>query len=181
MPEVIATSEARVFGLWRTVHRFDGAGGLEGTLTVERNAFGLVVRARYAPVKGEVLILRRDPGILRSQFSLWTENREWLGSSLRSSWVKPEIALSTGNKPYRLVPLPRFGRGWRILAPKTGEMARLLPSFSGRSTRLEVYRRLDPELLVFAYFLGWQVFRESWWPGRHDEGEGETVPAPSKT
>ena len=98
------------------------------------------------PEKGERLVLRREPGILRSQYSLWTEGREWLGSSLRPGFVQREIALSSGAKSYRLLPTASFGRGWRMLAPKTGEMARILHDGLGRS-RIEVYRRVDTELV----------------------------------
>jgi hypothetical protein len=179
MPQPIATYTARVSGLWSTRHELAGEQGRMGVLTVERDAKGVIVRGRYAPEKGEVLVLRRDPGLLRSQFSLWTEGREWLGSSLRWSFVGREIVLSTGAKPYRLLPLPSFRPGWRMVAPKTGEMARILPDGFGRS-RIEVYRRVDTELVLFALFLSAQVRGESWWPARADEGESETISSPSK-
>lgn len=180
MPEVITTYHARARGLWNREHEIEGPEGRLGRLLVERSGRGLVVGGRYTPDKGEVLLFRRDPGILRSQFSFWTEGREWLGSSLRPSFWKREIAMSTGNKPYRMLPTATFGRGWRMLAPKTGEMARFLPGGAGRRTRIEVYRRVDPEVLVFGYFLGSMIWGESWWPSRADEGESETVPTPSK-
>jgi hypothetical protein len=180
MAEVLATYTIHKRGWWNTTHELQGPEGKLGTLLMQRNGWGMVVRGTYRPEKGEVLSFRRDPGILRSQFSLWTENREWLGSSLRSSFFRREIAFSTGNKPFRLLPLANFGRGWRMLAPKTGELARLLPNWTGSKTRLEVYRRVDPELLVFAYFIGSQVFKESWWPGRADDGDSESIPSPSK-
>jgi hypothetical protein len=66
-----------------------------------------------------------------------------------------------------------------MLAPKTGEMARILPDGFGRS-RIEVYRRVDTELLLFAFFLSAQVHCESWWPARADEGESETISNPTK-
>lgn len=180
MPEAIATYQTRVHGFWNTRHVITGPEGEMGVLSIERNAKAMIVRGRFAPKKGEVLLVRRDPGILRSQFSLWTEGREWLGSSLRWSFVRRDIALATGNKPYRLLPVPGFRRGWRMVAPKTGEMARLTPSFLARSSRIEVFRRVDFELVVFAYFLGCQVYAESLWPGRDIAVEQETVPTPSK-
>ncbi len=155
----------RVAGLWNTRHTLSGPEGELGTLSLERNAFGMVVGGRYVPVKGEVLVLRRDPGLLRSQFSLWTEEGEWLGSSLRWSFGRREITISTGSKPVRLVPLPGFRRGWRLVAPKTGEMARILCRPFSRAARVEVERRIDFELVVFAYALGSQVLCESFWPG----------------
>ena len=36
----------------------------------------------------EYTLVIRDPGLLRSQFSVWTEGREWLGSSLRWGWTR---------------------------------------------------------------------------------------------
>lgn len=179
MPETISIYRARARGLWNTTHELAGPDGALGTLRFERNAWGMVVGGTYTPAQGEVLHLRRDPGILRGQFSLWTDNREWLGSSLRPGFLKREIGLSTGAKSFRLLPTADFGRGWRMLAPKTGEMARLLPD-GLRRVRIEVYRRVDLELLVFAYFLAAQVQCESWWPARADEGDSETVPTASK-
>jgi hypothetical protein len=180
MPEAIATYTTRVSGLWNTRHEILGGEGRLGVLSIERNGKGLIVRGRYTPEKGEVIALRRDPGIVRSQFSLWTEGREWLGSSLRWSFVGREIVLSTGTKPYRLLPLPGFRPGWRMVAPKTGEMARIAPSLFRRSCRIEVFRRIDFELVLFAYFLGWQLYLESLWPGREVEPEQENVPTASK-
>jgi hypothetical protein len=180
MAETISTYTTRVSGLWSTRHEIHGPEGLLGTLSIERNARGTIVGGRYAPAKGEVLRFRRDPGLLRSQFSLWTDGREWLGSSLRWSFLRREISMATGNKPYRLVPLPGFRRGWRMFAPKTGEMARITPSTLRRSTRIDVFRRVDFELVVFAYFLGSQVYLESLWPGRSEEVDQEKLTAPSK-
>lgn len=180
MPQPIATYTTRVSGWWSTRHEIHGEQGPLGVLSIRRNAQGMIVGGRYEPTKGEILVLRRDPGILRSQFSLWTEGREWLGSSLRWSFVGREITLSTGAKPYRLLPLPSFGPGWRMVAPKTGEMARIRPSLLRRSNRIEVFRRVDFELVLFAYFLGWQLHLESLWPGRAVELEPDDVPTPSK-
>lgn len=179
MPETIASYDIRVRGLLNTEHRVSGPEGELGRMTVERNAKGMIVRGRYAPTKGEVLHFRRDPGLLRSQFSLWTDGREWLGSSLRWSFLRREISMATGNKPYRLVPVAGFHRGWRMFAPKTGEMARIVPT-GVRGSRIEVYRRVDFELVLFAYFLGHQIYLESLWPGRSEEGDQESLATPSR-
>ena len=180
MPQAIATYTTRVRGLWTTRHEIQAETGPLGVLTIERNRKGLVTTGRSRPEKGEVLTLRRDPGLLRSQFSLWTEGREWLGSSLRWSFVGREIALSTGTKPYRLLPLPGFRAGWRMVAPKTGEMARIQTSVLRRGSRIEVFRRVDFELVLFAYFLGWQLRLESLWPGREVDVETENLPTASR-
>lgn len=180
MPEPIAKYRTRVSGFWKTRHEILADDGPVGTLTVERNGLGMVIGGRYEPSQGEVLRFRRDPGILRSQFSLWTEGREWLGSSLRWSFFGREIVLATGSRPYRLIPLPGLRPGWRMVAPKTGEMARITPRVFRRASRIEVYRRTDFELVLFAYFLGWQIYRESIWPGEEVESEPETAPTPSK-
>ena len=175
----IATYTTRVSGIWGTRHVIENEQGVLGVLSIERNGKGLLVGGKYQPEKGELLRFRRDPGILRSQFSLWTDNREWLGSSLRWSFWRREIALSTGNKPYRMLPISGFGRGWRMFAPKTGEMARIEPK-GLRGSRIQVFRRLDFELVLFAYFLGCQVYGESFWPGREVTDDQESVPTPSK-
>lgn len=172
MPEPILIYHVRVSGFWNTRHVIEAqAPGGErepvGRLTVHRNALGMVVRGEYAPEKGEPLLFRRDPGLLRSQFSIWTEGREWLGSSLRWGWMKRtiEVSSSTSNKPYHLVPLAGWTRGWRLIAPKTGEAARQRVGLLGRSARIEVDRRLDVDLVVFMHFVGWQILTESFWPG----------------
>jgi hypothetical protein len=169
MSEPIASYEARVSGLWNTRHRiFDRASGEAlGVLTVERNGSSMVVRGTWRPEKGDVLSMRRDPGLLRSHFSLWTEGREWLGSSLRwSSFTRDiEVSAATANKPYVLSPLPGLRRGWRLIAPKTGEALRIGVPLIGRRARIDVWRRLDFELVVFAYFLGFPRYAESVFPG----------------
>lgn len=181
MPDPIATYRTRVSGLWTAVHTIEGADGAPlGTLTIQRDKKGWVKSGRYQPTKGEVLVIRRDPGILRSQFSCWTEGREWIGSSLRWSFLAREIALATGNKPYRILPVAGFRRGWSLFAPKTGEMARIEPAGLGRGSRIQVFRRVDFELVVFAYFLGSQVYVESLWPGRELADDQESVPTASK-
>jgi len=181
MPDPISTYRTRVSGLFQARHTILGPDGAEvGVLTVQRRPGGPIRSARYQPVKGEVLLFRRDPGILRSQFSCWTEGREWVGSSLRWSFFAREIGLATGNKPYRLLPVAGLRRGWRMLAPKTGEMARLEPSGLGRGSTIQVFRRVDFELVLFAYFLGSQVYFESFWPGREVSDDQDSVPTPSK-
>jgi len=180
MPQAIATYTIRVSGFSNTRHEILGDAGRLGVLSIERNKKGVIVAGRYVPEKGEVLSLRRDPGLLRSQFSLWTEGREWLGSSLRWSFVGREIALSTGTKPYRLLPLPGFRAGWRMVAPKTGEMARIATSILRRGSRIEVYRRVDFELVLFAYFLAWQLRIESLWPGREIDLQAENLTTTSR-
>jgi hypothetical protein len=167
MPDPIATYRTKTSGLFSPRHVIrDGEGKELGVLTVARNKRFTIVGARYQPVAGEVLAIRRDPGILRSQFSCWTEGREWIGSSLRWSFFAREIALATGNKPYRLLPVAGLRRGWRMFAPKTGEMARIEPAGLGGGSTIRVFRRVDFELVLFAYFLGSQVYSESFWPGR---------------
>ena len=184
MAEPIASYTTRVSGLVNSRHTLlaEGEGGPQpaGMLEVQRNWHGMVVAGRYRPEKGEVLSFRRDPGLLRSQFSLWTEGREWLGSSLRSGWLRRtiEISSATSNKPFLLLPLPGFARGWRLVAPKTGEALRYRAPLVGRRARIEVYRRLDLELVVFAYFLGSQILAESLWPGPLLEDE-QRAPTPS--
>lgn len=154
----------RIEGLLGGRHRLSGPEGPLGTLTVHRGPLGIVDGARFVPSKGEVLIVRRDPGLLRSQFSLWTEDHEWLGSSLRWSFVGREVAVSTGSRPIRLLPVPGFARGWRVVAPRTGEMACVRPG-GWRERRIEVYRRMDFEVILFCYFLGNLVLSESFLPG----------------
>jgi hypothetical protein len=178
MAEPVASYRTQVSGLWNTRHRILGPEGEVGVLTVRRNRWGLVSEATWSPLKGEVLQFRRDPGILRSQFSLWTAGREWLCSSLRSSFWRREIVLHTGSRPLRIVPLSGLRTGWTIQAPRTGEVARLEGGLVGRSMRLSIYKKLELELLVFAYFLGWQVRREAFWPGPEQDEDPSLTPAP---
>lgn len=165
MPEPIQSFTTRVSGRWNPRHTFKSEEGLQGVLTYRRNPAGMVVGGEYVPEAGERYSLRRDPGLLRSQFSMWTDGREWLGSSLRWSFGTRSVALSTGTKPFRLLPLTGFRRGWGLYAPRTGEQARFEVSLLGRNARLQTFRRLDFSLLLFAYFLGSQIYPESFWPG----------------
>ena len=169
MTEPIQTYTTRVSGRWNQRHEILAGGEPEGCLTIRRNRGGMVVGGEYRPVRGEVVTFRRDPGLLRSQFSMWTDQKEWLGSSLRWSFVARSVSLSTGTKPFRLLPLPGFRRGWGLYAPKTGEAARLEVGLLGRGATIHVYRRLDFPLVLFAYFLGSQILGESLWPGPSPE------------
>lgn len=178
MPEPTATYQVRIQGFWNSTHRLTTAEGPLGVLQVQRNGWGMVTGGRYSPAKGEVLVFRRDPGLLRSQFSLWTEGKEWLGSSLRWHISRREIVLHTGSRPLRVLPLTGFRPGWTLQAPKTGEMARILGWPLARSAKIQVYRKVEMELVVFAYFLCTQLFWESLWPGRNVEGESESAAPP---
>ena len=81
MSESIETYRTRVSGFWSPKHTvLDGAGKPLGVLSVRRNRVGMIVGADYRPEAGEVLHFRREPGLLRAQFSLWTDGKEWLGS-----------------------------------------------------------------------------------------------------
>ncbi len=181
MSEPIAIYRTRPAGLFSPRHEIHDANGRIGVIHAERNRWTLTTRAVWRPEKGEVLTFRRDPGLIRSQFSVWTDGREWLGSSLRSRFFGREIVLSTPNKTLRLLPVPGFRRGWRVHAPKTGELARITPSGIGKASTIEVFRRVDLELVLFAYFVGSLVYAESFWPGPEIVDDLESLPtAPSK-
>ncbi len=90
MPVPTASYQIHAKGFWSPVIHISGPDGDVGVLKVSRNRWGMVVSAAYTPEKGEKLEIRRDPGILRSQFSLWSEGREWLGASLRWSFIGRE-------------------------------------------------------------------------------------------
>jgi hypothetical protein len=189
MADPLATYHIRSRGWWTRTHDFSDAEGQPlGRLIVRRNGWGLVVSGEYQPEKGEVLRIRRDPGLLRGQFSLWTEGGEWLGSSLRWALVRRQIDLWTGGKPYRLVPLHGFRRGWRIVAAKTGSSATLdmrpgLLSWLTTRDRTEArkLRKIDFELIVFAHFLGMLTRNESFWPTSLDpEAVSSEAAAPAR-
>lgn len=145
-------------------HHLAGDEGPLGVLALERGR-GMIVGGRWSPEKGEVLTMRRDPGLLRSQFSLWTDGHEWLGSSLRGHFLQREVRLHTGSRPLRLLPLTGFRAGWVLQAPKTGDMAHIHLGLLGGADRIVISRKVDLELLIFAYFLGLQLRLESLWPG----------------
>ena len=50
-------------------------------------------------------------------------------------------------------------------------MAQIHLGLLGRSDRIEIKRKVDMELLVFAYFLGLQLRLESLWPGPAEASE----------
>lgn len=182
MPQPTRTYKTRVSGFWKPRHTIlDEEGQPLGTLTVSRNWCGMVVGAEYRPEKGEVLTFRRDPGILRAQFSVWTDGSEWLGSSLRPELTKRLVEVWTGAKPYRVVPSRGFGRSWRVIATKTGEVAAVKMGICGRNATLELYRKLDFELLLFAYFVGSLAPNEMLWPTSLEtlgEGQAKSKAAP---
>jgi hypothetical protein len=77
-----------------------------------------------------------------------------------------------------VVPLSGLRTGWTIQAPRTGELARLEGGLVLRSMRLDVYKKLEFEQLLFAYFLAWQVRREAFWPGPMQDEDPSLAPAP---
>ena len=162
MSDPTATYTFHAKGLWKPCLRISDSDGELGTLTLRRNRWGMVTGAAWRPLKGEKIDIRRDPGILRSQFSLWSEGREWLGASLRWSFIGRIIDLSTGTKAMRLVPLAEFSAGWTLHAPKTGRMAKI---HLGSSPKVDVYRRVNFEVVLFALFLSYLSRIESYWPG----------------
>ena len=162
MSDPTATYSFHSKGFWSPRLHISGPDGELGTLTLRRNRWGMVTGAAYNPLKGEKLDIRRDPGILRSQFSLWSEGREWLGASLRWSFIGRIIDLSTGTRAMRLVPLASFSPGWTLHAPKTGRMAKI---HLGSSPKVDVYRRMDFEVVLFSLFLSYLSRMESYWPG----------------
>lgn len=162
MSETIETYRTRVAGFWSPEHTLlDEAGKALGVLTVKRNGVGMVVAGEYRPTQGEVLHFRREPGLLRAQFSLWTEGKEWLGSSIRQGVVRRTIELWTSTRPYRLVPRLGLGKGWRMVASKTGLVAEIEHAWVGRGATLKVHRKLDFELLLLGYFVGTLALWES--------------------
>jgi len=183
MADPIQTYQTRVSGLWSPRHALlDAAGAELGVLEVRRNRWGMIQSGEYQPEKGEVLFFRRDPGLLRAQFSLWTDGREWLGSSLRWNVVRRQIDLWTGSRPYRIVPRQGFGCGWRLVASKTGVVAQILPRPFRRDSRIEIYRKVDFELVLCSYFLGSIILRESFFPSSLDfmHTAARRTPTPSK-
>tara|TARA_R110002126_G_scaffold64513_13_gene165212 strand:+ start:1617 stop:2165 length:549 start_codon:yes stop_codon:yes gene_type:complete len=163
MADPIQSFRTRVRGFWTKRHEvLDSEGRTLGTLTVRRNKWSMVVGGEYRPEQGEVLSIRRDPGLLRAQFSVWTESREWLASSLRWHVAQRQIQIEAGSKKHRLVPQLGLRSGWRLMATKTGEVANFKLGF--RKATLHVNRKMDFELLLFCYFLGTMTPLESIWP-----------------
>lgn len=169
MSDVSLTYTTKVSGLWNSRAELSDDSGPIGVLTWKRNALGMVTEGEYRPEKGEVLSFRRDPGILRSQFSVWTDGGEWLGSSLRRNFLKREVHVFNGGKPFRMVPTRGFQRGWVVYAPKTGETVKIDVPLVGRGAKIQVQRRIDFPLVVFLYFLGAQLYWESVLPGPSGE------------
>lgn len=181
MPDPVKVYESRVSGLWNARHEFLLDGERLGVIRLHRRWYGAVDRCEYLPEKGSRLEFRREPGLLRGQFTLWApDTHEWLGSSVRFGFFRREIEVSTGGKPFRLVPSAGFGRGWSLNAPKTGEIARMRVGFLGRNARIEVYRRLDFMLLLMAYGIGCQILTESFFPGPADNSPRITAGGPAK-
>ena len=181
MSETITTYRTQVSGFWVSRHVFfEGAERL-GVLSMHRNRLGMVVSGKWSPEQGEVFHFRREPGLLRPQFSGWTETPEWLVSSDRNSLFRRRFELWTGGKPYRLVPLPGFRRGWRLIASRTGECLRLEHGLFRRGARISVYRKTELELVLFAYFLGAMALFQSLLPTSLDdlhEADQEAARAP---
>jgi len=181
MNEAPKTYRTRVKGLWSPRHTLlDEEGRVLGVLEVRRNRWGMVVGGTYRPEKGEVLSFERNPGLLRGQFSLWTDGREWLGSSLRPRISRRQIDVWTGGKPYRIVPRTGLRRGWRVVATKTGEVAEIEVGLLGRDARIVLRRKMDLELLLFCYFLGSMVLFESLLPTSLDALDEGGAPAPTE-
>lgn len=156
------TYTTRVSGLLRPRHTvLDEEGKELGVLEVRRNRLGMIVAGQWKPAKGEVLEFRRQPGILRAQFACWTEEREWLGSTIRPGVLRRTVEMWTGGKPMRLVPSLGFGRGWRVVGSKSGLVAETSHGWLSRGATLEVWRKMDFELLLFAYFIGGLALWES--------------------
>lgn len=165
MPEAVSTYTTRVSGLWNSRHEIRQGDETLGTLQLHRRAVGGIDSASYQPVKGEGFTFRRDPGLLRGQFTMWSGGREWIGSTVRFHPLRRLVEINTGGKPFALAPRPGFGRGWSLYAPKTGEVARISVPLVGRSARIEVFRKTQFPLLLLAYFVGCQAWCESLWPG----------------
>ncbi len=182
MADAIRTYTTKVTGLWSPRHEFFEGDERLGVLSIKRNGWGMVVSGEYKPDKGEELHFRRDPGLLRAQFSLWTDSREWLGSSMRWHVARRQIDLWTAGKPFRLVPAGGFRRGWRMLGAKTGESLSIEYGLLGRNATIQLRRKTDLDLVLFCYFLGSMTLGESRWPSSLHERltAGVRSPAASK-
>lgn len=170
MADPVSVYTARASGLWNTRHEIALEGGeVQGELRLVRGPLGWIGRGEYRPVKGAVMLFQRDPGLVRGQFTMTSESREWIGSSVRFNPFKPVFEINTGGKPYFLAGVPGLGRGWALYAPKTGEVARIAPDLLGRGARIEVLRKTQFPLLLFAYFLGCPIYCETLLPGPSPE------------
>ena len=162
MADPLKTFSTRVSGLWRPRHTIlDSEGKKLGCIEVQRNRLGMIVKGTWKPAKGEILNFIRQPGILRAQFACWTEAGEWLGSTIRPGIARRTVEMWTGGKPLRLVPTLEFGRGWRVMGSKSGMVAQINHGLVGRGARIATYRKIDLELLLFAYFIGGLALIES--------------------
>jgi hypothetical protein len=182
MAQKTQTYSTRLAGWWSPRHTIlDEEGNTLGLLKVQRNWCGMIVGGEYVPGKGEKLIIRRDPGLQRGQFSLWTDTREWLGSSLRPRLIQRRIDVWSGVRPYRIVPKAGFGRGWRIIASKTGEVATIRQPLLPRGSQWVIHRKTDFEMMLFCYFLGSLSPSESFLPSSLDASSAQdkvkTAPA----
>jgi len=169
MPEVVSTYTTKVSGLWSSRHEIalktDTGSEVQGTLSINRGPLGAVRSGTFRPLKGATYVFERDPGMVRGQFMMWSESREWIGSTIRFHVLRRVVDINTGGKPFKLAPLREFGRGWSLYAPKTGEIARFNWPLVGRSARIEVYRKTPFTLLLLAYFMSTQASYETLWPG----------------
>ncbi len=177
MAPKIQNFTTRLAGWWAPRHTIlNEEGETLGILKVHRNWRGMIMGGEYLPEKGEKLVIRRDPGLQRAQFSLWTDTREWLGSSLRPRLIPRRIDVWSGVKPYRIVPKSGFGRGWRIIASKTGEVATIQQPLLPRGSKWQITRKMDFELMLFCYFLGSLSPSESFLPSSMDVSSSAQKP-----
>lgn len=159
----------RAKGLVNPAFEFEREGQVLGTMRRTRLLGCLRLQgAVYEPVQGETITIQRDPGLLRSQFSAWSQvhggqGREWLGSSINYGIIGREISLHNGTKPFRLIPSKTFGPGWELHAPKTGLTATFKKVSGGIEIGLE--RRVDFFLLLLAFHNVATARLASIWPG----------------
>lgn len=157
----------RAKGLINPEFTFEREGDVLGTMKRDRK-LGRLMGSVYVPVQGETITVQRDPGLLRNQFSAWSQihggqGREWLGSSINYGLIGREVTLHNGTKPFRLVPTKAFGTGWELHAPKTGLVATFIKRGSTVEVRLE--RRVDFFLLLLAFHNIATAWLKSVWPG----------------
>ena len=142
-------------GLLNPTFQFEREGEVLGHMRRERAlGIGRLRASLYTPLSGEPISVQRDPGLLRSQFSAWSQihggqGREWLGSSINYEVLGREITLHNGTKPFRLIPTKAFGMGWELHAPKTGLVATFKKK--GRAVEIHLDRRVDFFLLLLSF------------------------------
>ncbi len=162
MAKHLKTFTTRVSGFLSPRHTVIDEDGKEiGVIQVRRNRLGMIVSGTWTPEKGEVLVFKRQPGLLRAQFACWTEAREWLGSSIRPGVMRRTVEISTGAKSVRLVPRLALGRGWRVVGAKSALVAQIDHGWLNRGAKIETFKKFDLELLLFSYFLGGLALWES--------------------